>query len=37
MSAFQNARQVAIDDAEHWVHHDQLDEFLRVVREFLAE
>ncbi len=37
MSAFENARQVAIDAAEHWVHHDQLDEFLRVVREFLAE
>jgi pimeloyl-ACP methyl ester carboxylesterase len=37
MSAFQNARAVGIDDAEHWVHHDQLDEFLRVTREFLAE
>jgi pimeloyl-ACP methyl ester carboxylesterase len=36
-SAFQNARCVGIDKAEHWVHHDQLDEFLRVVREFLAE
>jgi pimeloyl-ACP methyl ester carboxylesterase len=37
MSAFQNARSIGIEDAEHWVHHDQLDEFLRVVREFLAE
>lgn len=37
MSAFQNAREVAIDGAEHWVHHDQLDEFLRLVREFFAE
>jgi pimeloyl-ACP methyl ester carboxylesterase len=37
LAAFQNARQVGIADAEHWVHHDRLDEFLRVVREFFAE
>ncbi len=37
MSAFQSARSVGIDGAEHWVHHDQLDEFLRVVRDFLDE
>ena len=37
MSAFQNARSVGIDGAEHWVHHDQLDEFLRVVRAFFAQ
>jgi len=30
--------QVAnIEKAGHWVHHDQLDEFLTVVRTFLAE
>jgi pimeloyl-ACP methyl ester carboxylesterase len=33
--AFRNARVVNIPNAGHWVHHDQLDEFLRVVREFL--
>lgn len=37
MAAFPDARQVAIDHAEHWVHHDQLEEFLRVTRAFLAE
>jgi len=36
-SAFPNARSVGIDGAEHWVHHDQLDEFLKIVRAFLAE
>ncbi|MDD9936413.1 MAG: alpha/beta hydrolase [Myxococcales bacterium] len=34
---FQDARAVTIDDAGHWVHHDQLDEFLRITRAFLAE
>ena len=34
---FQNARVVNIDNAGHWVHHDQLDVFLGHVREFLAE
>jgi pimeloyl-ACP methyl ester carboxylesterase len=37
LGAFPNARSVGIADAEHWVHHDQLDEFLRVVRDFLRE
>jgi pimeloyl-ACP methyl ester carboxylesterase len=32
--AFQQARCVDIARAGHWVHHDQLDEFLRVVRAF---
>jgi len=36
-SAFKNAQCVGIDGAEHWVHHDQLDEFLRITRAFLAE
>jgi len=35
-TAFKNYRLVNIEKAGHWVHHDQLDEFLRVVREFLA-
>ena len=34
---FQNATVVNIPNAGHWVHHDQLDEFLRVTREFLAD
>jgi pimeloyl-ACP methyl ester carboxylesterase len=34
---FQNARVVHIDGAGHWVHHDQLDVFLREVKQFLAE
>jgi pimeloyl-ACP methyl ester carboxylesterase len=35
MSAFHNARTVTIRKAGHWVHHDQLGEFLRVVKRFL--
>jgi pimeloyl-ACP methyl ester carboxylesterase len=35
--AFKNARVANIEKAGHWVHHDQLDEFLSVVRAFLAE
>ena len=34
---FQNAQPVNVDGAGHWVHHDRLDEFMRVVREFLAD
>jgi pimeloyl-ACP methyl ester carboxylesterase len=34
---FQNARAVTIDGAGHWVHHDRLDEFIRLVRDFLDE
>ncbi len=36
-SAFSNYRSVLIKGAGHWVHHDQLERFLEVVREFLAE
>ena len=32
---FRNAKVVSIDDAGHWVHHDQLDAFLGLVRGFL--
>jgi pimeloyl-ACP methyl ester carboxylesterase len=34
-SAFHSYRSVAIEDAGHWVHHDQLDRFLEVVSDFL--
>jgi pimeloyl-ACP methyl ester carboxylesterase len=37
LDVFQDARVATIEKAGHWVHHDQLDEFLRIVREFLAE
>jgi pimeloyl-ACP methyl ester carboxylesterase len=30
------SRTVIVDGAGHWVHHDKLDEFVRVVREFLG-
>jgi len=30
-------RCVNIPRAGHWVHHDQLEEFLRVVRAFFKE
>ena len=33
---FRNARVVGVDGAGHWVHHDRLDVFLRVVRDFLG-
>lgn len=33
---FHDARVANIGKAGHWVHHDQLDEFLSVVRTFLA-
>jgi pimeloyl-ACP methyl ester carboxylesterase len=36
LALFKNARAVGIERAGHWLHHDRLDEFLRVVREFLA-
>jgi pimeloyl-ACP methyl ester carboxylesterase len=34
-SAFQRAQCVNVSRAGHWVHHDQLEEFLRIVRVFL--
>lgn len=34
---FRNARLVNVEEAGHWVHHDQPEEFLRVVQGFLAE
>ncbi|MEQ8858555.1 MAG: alpha/beta hydrolase [Pseudomonadales bacterium] len=35
-SHFQNARVENVQKAGHWVHHDQLDEFLRLTRDFLG-
>ena len=35
--AFRQARLVNVEGAGHWVHHDRLEEFLRIVREFLSE
>jgi len=35
-SAFHNYRSVVIEDAGHWVHHDQLDRFVEVVSDFLS-
>jgi pimeloyl-ACP methyl ester carboxylesterase len=32
---FRHATVAGVDGAGHWVHHDRLDEFLRIVREFL--
>jgi pimeloyl-ACP methyl ester carboxylesterase len=34
--SFRHASVVGIDGAGHWLHHDRLDEFLRVLREFLG-
>ena len=34
---FRQATVVGIDKAGHWLHHDQLDEFLAVVRGFLGQ
>ena len=34
---FKNVRVANIEGAGHWVHHDQLDEFLTVVQAFLAQ
>ena len=33
---FRHATVVGIERAGHWLHHDRLDEFLRILREFLA-
>ncbi|MFW6094735.1 MAG: alpha/beta fold hydrolase, partial [Pseudomonadota bacterium] len=33
---FHNARVVNVENAGHWVHHDRLEEFLHLTREFLG-
>jgi pimeloyl-ACP methyl ester carboxylesterase len=35
LEAFRTAELVTIKNAGHWVHHDQLDEFLTVIHRFL--
>lgn len=35
--SFPNARHVTIENAGHWVHHDQLEEFLSLTTSFFAE
>lgn len=37
LEAFENARAVNIEEAGHWVHHDQLEEFLALVQDFLSD
>jgi pimeloyl-ACP methyl ester carboxylesterase len=34
---FKHARVVGMDRAGHWLHHDRLDEFLRILRGFFSE
>jgi pimeloyl-ACP methyl ester carboxylesterase len=34
-SAFHDYRTELVKDAGHWVHHDQLDKFMKIVRSFL--
>ena len=36
VSLFPNASHVQIERAGHWLHHDQLDNFLEVARGFLS-
>ena len=36
VSYFPNASHVQIEGAGHWLHHDQLDNFLEVARDFLS-
>ena len=35
-SAFRNAQTDTVEKAGHWVHHDQLGAFLKIVRRFLS-
>jgi pimeloyl-ACP methyl ester carboxylesterase len=36
LEPFRNASVIGFDRAGHWLHHDRLDEFLKVLRQFLA-
>src|SRR5438876_1164598 len=33
---FRHAKVVGVDGAGHWLHHDRLDDFLKIIRSFLA-
>jgi len=35
-NTFQNVQVASIEDAGHWVHHDQLEVFIKLVKGFLA-
>ena len=35
-SLFRDVKVVGVERAGHWLHHDRLDEFLRIIRDFLA-
>jgi pimeloyl-ACP methyl ester carboxylesterase len=35
-SHFRNVKVIGVPGAGHWLHHDRLEEFLRIVRAFLA-
>jgi pimeloyl-ACP methyl ester carboxylesterase len=35
-SAFHDYRHYQVEDAGHWVHHDQFEAFIGLVNEFLA-
>ena len=37
LSPFHDYRTAAVANAGHWVHHDQFDEFMGLVNDFLAE
>lgn len=37
LSHFRNARVLAVENAGHWVHHDQLDLFLKAAGRFLKD
>ena len=37
VSSIPDRRTVVIEDAGHWVHHDQLDAVMEVIADFLAE
>lgn len=37
LARFPSAQLEIIDDAGHWAHHDQLDRFVQLTREFLRE
>ena len=34
--SFRNVSVQGIENAGHWSHHDQFDEFMRIVRDFLT-
>jgi pimeloyl-ACP methyl ester carboxylesterase len=37
VNSIEDRRTVVIDDAGHWVHHDQLDRVMAIVIDFLGQ